>query len=102
YQATRGVDQISGFVGGRARDHPWAGSDGRKYHCRGAKIAPGRNVSSSTIPTASIKAVAGAPGGRREQMGAAFFFLAAFYWVYCARPEDWFHPLAIIPLAKLS
>jgi hypothetical protein len=32
----------------------------------------------------------------------AFFWLAAFYVVYCARPEDWIPGLAYIPLAKIS
>lgn len=33
---------------------------------------------------------------------AAFFWLSAFYFVYCMRPEDWIHPLAVIPLAKIT
>jgi len=31
-----------------------------------------------------------------------FFWLSAFYFVYCARPEDWFGGFAILPLAKIS
>jgi O-antigen ligase len=38
----------------------------------------------------------------RKGMGTAFLFLSGFYLVYCARPEDWIHPLAIIPLAKIT
>jgi O-antigen ligase len=34
--------------------------------------------------------------------GRAFFWLTAFYVVYCARPEDWIPGLAYIPLAKIS
>jgi O-antigen ligase len=32
----------------------------------------------------------------------AFFWLCAFYFVYCARPEDWIKPLAFIPFAKIT
>jgi O-antigen ligase len=32
----------------------------------------------------------------------SFFWLNAFYVVYCARPEDWFAPFGIIPLAKIT
>lgn len=38
----------------------------------------------------------------REPMAGAFFWLSAFYLVYCARPEDWIPLLAYIPLAKIS
>jgi hypothetical protein len=45
------------------------------------------------------------PGSRSRQtrsLGAAFFWLSGFYFVYCIRPEDWIHPLAPIPLAKIT
>jgi len=32
----------------------------------------------------------------------SFFWLNAFYLVYCARPEDWFAPIGILPLAKIT
>jgi len=38
----------------------------------------------------------------REPLSGAFFWLSAFYVVYCARPEDWIPGLAYIPLAKIS
>lgn len=38
----------------------------------------------------------------REPLAGAFFWLSAFYLVYCARPEDWIPGLAYIPLAKIS
>jgi hypothetical protein len=41
-----------------------------------------------------------APKG--EPLAGAFFWLSAFYIVYCARPEDWIPPLKYIPLAKIS
>lgn len=32
----------------------------------------------------------------------AFFWLSAFYFVYCARPEDWIPGFGYIPLAKIT
>jgi O-antigen ligase len=32
----------------------------------------------------------------------AFFWLSAFYFVYCARPEDWIPGLKYLPLAKIT
>jgi len=37
-----------------------------------------------------------------EPLAGAFFWLSAFYVVYCARPEDWIPGLKYIPLAKIS
>ncbi len=31
-----------------------------------------------------------------------FFWLGAFFVVYCARPEDWMGPVAYLPLAKIT
>lgn len=39
---------------------------------------------------------------KREPLQAAFFWLSAFYFVYCARPEDWIPGLSYIPLAKIT
>jgi len=46
---------------------------------------------------------------RRRNLGQAvdptkmaFFWLSAFYVVYCARPEDWIPGLTYIPLAKIT
>ncbi|HLZ39526.1 MAG TPA: O-antigen ligase family protein [Candidatus Sulfotelmatobacter sp.] len=38
----------------------------------------------------------------KPRAGTAFFFLCAFFVVYCIRPEDWIPGLKLIPLAKLS
>lgn len=38
----------------------------------------------------------------QSSASGAFFWLSAFYVVYCARPEDWIPGLAYIPLAKIS
>ena len=32
----------------------------------------------------------------------AFFWLSAFFVVYCARPGDWLPGLALLPLAKIT
>jgi hypothetical protein len=37
-----------------------------------------------------------------EPLAGAFFWLSAFYVVYCARPEEWVPGLKYIPLAKIS
>ena len=42
---------------------------------------------------------------RKDQLrkaGVGFFWLNAFYVVYCARPEDWFGPIGLLPLAKIT
>jgi len=49
----------------------------------------------------------GETGGRLSAAGtkavsSAFFWLSAFYVVYCARPEDWVPGLKYIPLAKIT
>jgi len=37
-----------------------------------------------------------------EPLRGAYFWLAVFYLVYCARPEDWIPGLQSVPLAKIS
>jgi len=57
-----------------------------------------------------IEGTATAPQGLRQSnkaaprdvTGGAFFWLSAFYVVYCVRPEDWIPGLANIPMAKIS
>src|SRR5258708_38823620 len=39
---------------------------------------------------------------RIKSAGMGFFWLNAFYLVYCARPADWFGPIGIVPLAKIT
>jgi O-antigen ligase len=51
------------------------------------------------MPVEVKKIVARAP---RDLTAGAFFWLSAFFVVYCARPEDWTPGLAYIPLAKIS
>jgi len=37
-----------------------------------------------------------------KAVSSAFFWLSAFYLVYCARPEDWVPGLKYVPLAKIT
>jgi len=37
----------------------------------------------------------------RQPLGVAYFWLVAFFLVYCGRPEDWIPGLTLIPLAKV-
>jgi hypothetical protein len=39
---------------------------------------------------------------KTASLQGAFFWLSAFYVVYCARPEDWIPGLKYLPLAKIS
>lgn len=37
-----------------------------------------------------------------QALKGAFFWLSAFYFVYCARPEDWIPGLKYLPVAKIT
>ena len=55
----------------------------------------------------NMTATAEMPGRRRfaeavDPTKSAFFWLSAFYVVYCARPEDWIPGLNLIPCAKIT
>ena len=39
---------------------------------------------------------------RQERLSGAYFWLLAFFVVYCARPEDWIPGLHQFPLAKVT
>jgi hypothetical protein len=39
---------------------------------------------------------------KKEVLEGAFFWLTAFFFVYCARPSDLFPFLSVIPLAKIT
>lgn len=39
---------------------------------------------------------------KKEVLQGAFFFLMAFFVVYCSRPEEWFLPLRYLPAAKIT
>ena len=40
-------------------------------------------------------------GRKKDALSGPFFWLSAFYVVYCTRPEDWIPGLAYIPLVKI-
>jgi hypothetical protein len=42
------------------------------------------------------------PAGKKDSLGGAFFWLSAFYVVYCLRPEDWIPGLRYVPMAKIT
>ena len=43
------------------------------------------------------------PRSQKEQLlRGAFFWVCAFYFVYCARPGDWIPGLSLLPLAKIT
>jgi len=44
----------------------------------------------------------GQPLPKKEGLSGAFFWLSAFYFVYCARPEEWLPGLKFVPLAKIT
>jgi O-antigen ligase len=55
----------------------------------------------------NMTATAEIPGRRRfaeavDPTKSAFFWLCAFYVVYCARPEDWVPGLNYVPCAKIT
>ena len=52
----------------------------------------------------AIASTGAAPQTPRQMaaMKGAYWALLAFFVVYCVRPEDWIHPLAVIPLAKIT
>jgi hypothetical protein len=41
-------------------------------------------------------------GLQKKSGSGAFFWLSAFFFIYCARPEDWIKGLEYIPLAKIT
>jgi O-Antigen ligase len=62
-------------------------------------VAIGNNGNVATVETL--------PGRRTSFQAAdptkgAFFWLSAFFVVYCARPEDWIPGLKVLPLAKIT
>ena len=55
----------------------------------------------------NITETAETPGWRRlasavDPTKSAFFWLSAFFVVYCARPEDWIPGLSYLPCAKIT
>jgi O-antigen ligase/polysaccharide polymerase Wzy-like membrane protein len=54
------------------------------------------------MPSEATKLSAGPSLPQKEILAGAFFWLSAFYFVYCARPGDWIPGLKLIPLAKIT
>ncbi len=54
-------------------------------------------LATTTAPTQSLN-----QNLRVKSAGMGFFWLSAFYLVYCARPEDWLPGLSVLPLAKIT
>ena len=52
--------------------------------------------------TSAITAPKPNGAGSLKNAGMAFFWLSAFYLVYCARPEDWLAGIGLLPLAKIT
>jgi len=50
----------------------------------------------------ATKTIADSLREHRADSVSGFFWLSAFYFVYCTRPEDWIRVLAIIPIAKVT
>ncbi len=42
------------------------------------------------------------PEAKKGALSGAFFWLSAFYAVYCLRPEDWVPGLNYVPMAKIT
>jgi O-antigen ligase len=64
------------------------------------------NISSPSLPSRELVVSNQALGydipRKKELLSGAFFWLSAFYLVYCLRPEDWIPGLKYIPLAKVT
>ena len=52
-------------------------------------------MSATAVPSSN-------PTDKARAWGADFFWLSAFYVVYCARPEDWLGVIGFLPLAKIT
>jgi O-antigen ligase len=52
--------------------------------------------------TAETSPPSGDQSPESESLKGAYFWLAVFFLVYCARPEDWIPGLQSVPLAKIS
>lgn len=59
------------------------------------------DVLSTTQASPDFRAKLSTKGGK-DVFKAAFFWLTAFFFVYCARPEDWIPGLRYLPLGKIT
>ncbi len=61
-------------------------------------MASGENVTETPVEILGRRRTFEVAGPTKS----AFFWLSAFFFVYCARPEDWIPGLKYVPLAKLT
>lgn len=54
------------------------------------------------MPNGAPNLTAVSPAPKKELLAGAFFWLSAFYFVYCARPGDWIPGMGYVPLAKIT
>jgi hypothetical protein len=65
-------------------------------------VAIGDRGNNNGNPATAEFSGARAPIKAADPTRAAFFWLSAFFVVYCARPEDWIPGLKYFPLAKMT
>lgn len=58
-----------------------------------------RRLDAKGLPTVESR---GLPPEKKEVLSGAFFWLTAFYFIYCARPGELIPVLSVIPLLKVS
>jgi O-antigen ligase len=75
----------------------YAGKISGNQHSRGADVE--RAQDSRAAATSDTATGGAAP---RDDLSGAFFWLTAFCFIYCARPEDWIPLVGYLPLAKIS
>jgi O-antigen ligase len=80
----------------RERESVFANNKFRTAHAKAAGWRDRYAVTAETLPP-SRDALQ-----KSEPLKGAYFWLAVFYVVYCARPEDWIPGLHSVPLAKIS
>jgi hypothetical protein len=69
-----------------------------RYELNNKLVENGANISETAKETRSWRRSFDVADPTR----AGFFWLSAFFVVYCARPEDWIPGLKFIPLAKIT
>ncbi len=71
-------------------------------YARGATRGRANSMSEGSIHTRRGIWESAPKAQMQNSLSGAFFWLSAFYIVYCARPEDWIPGLTYIPLAKIT
>src|SRR2546425_5936641 len=76
---------------------PWPPDVGPKR-----RIFTGEKGRRETLMATSGQVLINKSTVRKRDPFGAFFWLSAFYLVYCARPEDWLAGIGLLPLAKIT